>query len=77
MTCQDVIDVMDERLEDRLEPGIRRDFEVHMKTCRPCSAYFHQLQLTREVLRHLSSESGDDRRRQDLIDRFKRSSDQR
>lgn len=76
MNCQETIDLMDEALEGRLLPPVRPGFEEHMAECRPCATYFQHLRVTRETLRNLPPESAPNAKRQELIDRFKRTFDE-
>lgn len=46
------------------------NFEEHMEECSPCRTYLEQLRITREALRLLPSEGGENPRRGELVDEF-------
>jgi anti-sigma factor RsiW len=48
LKCREVIDFLDRYLEDELSPRERREFDWHLRLCRPCRAY---LRTYRETLR--------------------------
>ena len=70
MNCREAIDVMDHALDNALQPALRAGFEEHMAECVPCRTYLEQLQITREALRLLPPEGGENPRRGELVDEF-------
>ena len=70
MTCQEAIDVMEDAIDECLEPKLRLGFEEHMEECAPCRVYLEQLCLTRQAMQLLDRGEGTIPRREELIDRF-------
>ena len=71
MNCREAVDVMGEAVEDRLDPALRDDFAEHMDECVSCGAYYDQLRVTREALRHLPPDEVPEAYRRIIIEAFK------
>ena len=68
MTCQDVIGLLLEYLEETLEEGVVRELEAHLEGCEPCRAYLatyrrtiaatgeaQRVEMPAEMRRHLAA----------------------
>jgi len=71
MNCVEAIDVMEDAIEGRLDPGLRTSLEEHLAECGPCGTYFEQLGITRQALRSLRSATGKNPVREELMDAFR------
>ena len=49
-TCRDVVELVTDYLEDRLEPAQREQAELHVVVCRACQAYLEQMRSTVRLL---------------------------
>jgi anti-sigma factor (TIGR02949 family) len=49
MTCQDLIEVLDDYLDGTLPADRRGDLERHLEECAPCRAYLATYRKTREL----------------------------
>jgi hypothetical protein len=46
MTCQELVELVTEYLEDSLSPADRERFEAHFALCRGCQVYLDQIRTT-------------------------------
>ena len=46
MTCQDVVELVNDYLEGALDSGEARQFERHLSTCEGCTRYVEQMRDT-------------------------------
>jgi anti-sigma factor RsiW len=46
MTCQELVELVTDYLDDALTTGERRRFEDHLAECEGCQAYLEQLRAT-------------------------------
>lgn len=54
LTCQELVELVTEYLEDALEPGERARFEAHLSGCVVCPRYVEQLRETTRLVGHLT-----------------------
>jgi anti-sigma factor RsiW len=45
-TCREIVELVTDYLEDRLDPDARERFERHIATCDACETYLDQIRLT-------------------------------
>jgi len=57
MTCQELVELVTEYLEDTLAPSERLRFDAHLRTCPGCTAYIEQMRTTIRVLGKLGEVS--------------------
>jgi anti-sigma factor RsiW len=46
LTCRELVELLTDYLEDRLDAGERERFEAHLAICAGCSAYLDQMRVT-------------------------------
>lgn len=46
MSCQELVELVTDYLEDALDPVERARFEAHLRTCEGCDTYVDQLRTT-------------------------------
>jgi anti-sigma factor RsiW len=46
MTCQELVELVTDYLEDALDPPVRDRFEAHLHTCAGCRTYVEQMRTT-------------------------------
>jgi anti-sigma factor RsiW len=49
LTCQDVIDLLLDFLEEALSPESLAEFNEHLRRCEPCVAYLNTYRRTRDL----------------------------
>jgi len=59
LTCQELVELVTDYLEDALPPAERARFDSHLSDCDACRAYLHQIRTTLDLLGHLSPEDID------------------
>ena len=57
ITCEQVVEVISDYLEDALDPGLRAEFEAHLALCPGCDEYLAQMRLTIRALGHVPMET--------------------
>ena len=70
-TCQEMVELVTEYLEDRLSVEDRLRFEQHIAVCGPCHAYLHQMRETIRVTGELREESLSEDARDTLMGAFR------
>jgi anti-sigma factor RsiW len=53
LTCQQVVELVTEYLDEVMEPRRRARFEAHLDGCDGCTAYLEQFRTTVSVMAHL------------------------
>jgi anti-sigma factor RsiW len=71
LTCQELVELVTEYLEDALDEHQRARFEEHVMTCPPCHAHIDQMRSTIQVLGHVPTESLSGSAENDLIEAFR------
>ena len=54
LTCQEVVELVTEYLEDALLPEMRKQLEEHIAECPGCENYIEQIRLTIAMLHQLT-----------------------
>jgi len=70
-SCQQVVELVTDYLEDGLDPDQRLAFEQHVAVCPPCRGYFSQLRLIARTAGTLSEEDVPEPLRESLLDAFR------
>jgi anti-sigma factor RsiW len=71
LTCQELVELVTEYLEDTLPAADRARFEEHVMTCPPCRAHIDQMRRTIEVIGTLSPEALSPTAEEDLLTAFR------
>jgi anti-sigma factor RsiW len=71
MTCRELVELVTDYLEERLEPGRRAAFERHLEGCRGCAAYLDQMRQVIAALGRLREEDLDPAQRAHLVGLFR------
>jgi anti-sigma factor RsiW len=53
LTCQQIVELVTEYLDEVMEPRRRARFEAHLDGCDGCTAYLQQFRTTVAVVGHL------------------------
>lgn len=70
LTCQELVELITEYLEESLAPTERQRFEEHLRGCDGCRIYLQQMRQTIALTGRLSEESLAPTDRQTLLDLF-------
>jgi predicted anti-sigma-YlaC factor YlaD len=71
LTCQEVVELVTDYLENVLLPETRKRLEEHVDNCPGCASYIEQIQLTIGMLRQLADEPVFPTMKQELLQRFR------
>jgi anti-sigma factor RsiW len=71
LTCQELVELVTDYLEDALPPADRLRFEDHLGSCPGCATYLDQMRITIQAAGHISEESLDPVVRDQLLDLFR------
>ena len=71
LTCQEVVELVTEYLENTLLPETRKRLEEHVDNCPGCTTYIEQVQLTINMLHQLAEEPVFPATRQELLQHFR------
>jgi predicted anti-sigma-YlaC factor YlaD len=70
LTCQEVVELVTDYLEQALLPQTRVLFEAHLAECEGCATYTDQIQQTIKMLRKLTQEPMFPETRRELLEIF-------
>ena len=56
LTCQQIVELVTDYLDEAMEPRRRADFERHLAGCDGCSAYLEQMRATVAMAGRLGQE---------------------
>lgn len=70
MTCQELVELVTDYLEDALAPEQREQFEAHLSVCPGCEEYLEQIRLTVEATGALTEDSLEPQTRDTLLSAF-------
>ena len=56
VTCQELVEVLTDYLEDVLDPCERAEIERHIVICRGCSSYVEQMRSTIDLLGRMAQD---------------------
>lgn len=71
LSCQQVVELVTDYLEDTMRRSERRRFEAHLRACRNCSAYLRQMQATIRALGTVTPDDLSPAAREELTDLFR------
>jgi anti-sigma factor RsiW len=71
LTCQELVELVTEYLEDALPARDRERFEEHLMTCPSCQAHLIQVQETIRIVGSVTPDSLTERAERDLLDAFR------
>jgi anti-sigma factor RsiW len=71
MTCQELVELVTEYLEDALPDDDRARFDEHLQTCHHCATYLEQMRATIRVVGRLSEEQLSGTMQQELLSAFR------
>jgi anti-sigma factor RsiW len=71
MTCKELVEVVSDYLEGRLDEADRQRLEAHLAECPYCEEYIAQMRQTIEALGKLPAETLDPRREAELLEAFR------
>ena len=72
LSCQEIVELVTDYLEQALLPETQAQFEQHVAECPGCQTYIEQVKLTIEMLRKLSEEPVFPGTKQELIEAFRK-----
>jgi anti-sigma factor RsiW len=71
LTCQQVVEMITDYLEDVLDPGQRLAVEAHLASCPGCQVYLDQMRTTIQILGRVPMERLSAQARADLTRAFR------
>ena len=71
LTCQELVELVTDYLEQSLAPAERARFEQHLAVCPGCQAYLGQMRKTLTLLGTLSEDSIEPAARDQLLRTFR------
>jgi predicted anti-sigma-YlaC factor YlaD len=69
-SCQEVVELVTDYLENILLPEMRRRLEEHAEDCPGCATYIEQVRLTIDMLHRLAQEQPAPATKQELLQLF-------
>jgi predicted anti-sigma-YlaC factor YlaD len=71
LSCQQVVELVTDYLENALLPEMRKRLEEHVAGCPGCENYIQQMQLTIDMLQQIARESAFPATKQELLQLFR------
>ncbi len=71
LSCQEVVELVTEYLENTLLPEMRKQLEEHVAGCPGCVTYLEQVRQTIDMLHQLAQESVFSASKQELLEIFR------
>jgi len=71
LSCQEVVELVTEYLENTLLPERRERLETHLEDCPGCTTYVEQVRLTINMLHQLAQVSALPATKQELLQYFR------
>ena len=71
LSCQQVVELVTDYLENALLPELHERLEAHVAECPGCENYIEQMQQTINVLRQIARESAFPATKQELLQLFR------
>jgi len=71
LTCQELVELVTDYLEDALPPAERARFDSHIRQCDACLTYLQQMRTTLELLGSLSPQHVDRDAERTLLQAFR------
>ena len=70
MSCQELVELVTDYLEGRLDPAEAERFEEHLGACAPCGIYVEQMRVTIRTLGRIPPETISAEARRELLHAF-------
>lgn len=71
LTCREMVELVTDYLEGRLDDADRARFEAHIAECDACTLYIEQMRMTIAALGHIPPETISPRAEQELLETFR------
>ena len=71
MTCQELVELVTDYLEDRLDAPDHARFEEHLGECAQCVTYVEEMRMTIDALGRIPSESLSPQAERELLAAFR------
>jgi anti-sigma factor RsiW len=71
LTCREMVELVTDYLEGRLDGAERERFEEHVAECPACTLYIEQMRLTIAALGHIPPETISAEAERELLDAFR------
>ena len=71
LTCQEMVELVTDYLEGRLDDAARSRFEAHVAECDACTLYIEQMRQTIVALGHIPAESISPEAERELLAAFR------
>lgn len=71
LTCQELVELVTDYLEDQLEAGERERFKAHLGFCPGCQTYLEQMRVTVKAIGRVTEESLEPTTRDALLELFR------
>jgi len=71
LTCREMVELVTDYLESRLDDADRQRFEVHIAECDACTLYIEQMRMTITALGHIPMESISQEAEEELVAAFR------
>lgn len=70
-SCQELVELITDYLEGRMEGADQRWLELHLRGCAGCRAYLEQMRQTLRLAGRIREESFEPRQREELLRLFR------
>ncbi len=71
LTCQEMVELVTDYLEGRMDDATRGRFEEHVAECGACTLYIEQMRMTIVALGHIPAESVSPEAETELVAAFR------
>ena len=71
LTCQEMVELVTDYLEGRMDDDTRTRFEEHVAECDACTLYIEQMRMTIVALGHIPAESISPEAEEELVAAFR------
>jgi anti-sigma factor RsiW len=71
LTCQEMVELVTDYLDGRLDGAARERFEAHVAACDACELYIEQMRMTIGALGHIPAESISREAEEELVAAFR------
>lgn len=71
LTCQELVEIVTDYLENKLTPDEHKRFDAHLATCTRCTRYVEQMRITIRVTGRLSESNIHPEGRSELLHAFR------
>jgi anti-sigma factor RsiW len=71
LTCQELVEIVSDYLEDALPEGDRERFDAHLEDCEGCTRYLDQMRTTIRLMGTLSEDDLDPGAKDQLLQLFR------